>query len=173
VQYAAARLGAILVNINPAYRAHELRYVLNQAGVSVLVATESRREDDLARRVSTVGTALPHVEVKIVDSSTGLTVPRGEPGEFCTRGYSVMLGYWDMPERTAEAVDSARWMHTGDLAVMDADGYVNIVGRIKDLVIPGRREHLPAGDRGVPAHPPGHRGRAGDRRAGRRTTARR
>jgi fatty-acyl-CoA synthase len=108
------------------------------------VATQSRREDDLHRRVSTVGTLLPHVEVKIVDPATGLTVPRGEPGEFCTRGYSVMLGYWEMPERTAEAIDEARWMHTGDLAVMDTAGYVSIVGRIKDLVIRGGENIYPA-----------------------------
>jgi fatty-acyl-CoA synthase len=107
------------------------------------VATQSRPEDDLERRVSTVGTPLPHVEVKIVDSSTGLIVPRGVAGEFCTRGYSVMLGYWDMPERTAESIDSARWMHTGDLAVMDADGYASIVGRIKDLVIRGGENIYP------------------------------
>ncbi|MFI6074555.1 AMP-binding protein [Actinoplanes sp. NPDC051343] len=107
------------------------------------VATQSRRDDDLQRRVSTVGTPLPHVEVKIVDPATGLTVPRGEAGEFCTRGYSVMLGYWDMPERTAEVIDAARWMHTGDLAVMTADGYVNIVGRIKDVVIRGGENVYP------------------------------
>jgi fatty-acyl-CoA synthase len=107
------------------------------------VATQSRREDDLHRRVSTVGTPLPHVEVKIIDPGTGLTVPRGEAGEFCTRGYSVMLGYWDMPERTAEVIDAARWMHTGDLAVMDTDGYVNIVGRIKDVVIRGGENIYP------------------------------
>jgi fatty-acyl-CoA synthase len=107
------------------------------------VATQTRREDDLHRRVSTVGTPLPHVEVKIVDPATGLTLPRGEPGELCTRGYSVMLGYWDMPERTIEAIDEARWMHTGDLAVMDVDGYVAIVGRIKDLVIRGGENVYP------------------------------
>jgi fatty-acyl-CoA synthase len=107
------------------------------------VATQSRRDDDLQRRVATVGTPLPHVEVKIVDPVTGLTVPRGEPGEFCTRGYSVMLGYWDMPDRTAEVIDAARWMHTGDLAVMNAAGYLNIVGRIKDVVIRGGENVYP------------------------------
>jgi fatty-acyl-CoA synthase len=101
------------------------------------VATQSRPGDDLEHRVATVGTPLPHVEVKIVDPATGRTVPRGEPGEFCTRGYSVMLGYWEQPSATAEAIDAARWMHTGDLAVMNPDGYVNIVGRIKDVVIRG------------------------------------
>ncbi|MGZ4630943.1 AMP-binding protein [Oryzihumus sp.] len=107
------------------------------------VSTQTRRDDDLERRVATVGTVHPHVEVKVVDPSTGLTVPRGTPGEFCTRGYSVMLGYWDEPDRTAEAIDTARWMHTGDLATMDADGYLNIVGRIKDMVIRGGENIYP------------------------------
>jgi fatty-acyl-CoA synthase len=86
---------------------------------------------------------MPHLEVKIVDAGNGLPVRRGEPGELCTRGYSVMLGYWDEPEKTAEAIDAARWMHTGDLATMDADGYVNIVGRIKDMVIRGGENVYP------------------------------
>jgi fatty-acyl-CoA synthase len=107
------------------------------------VSTQTRRDDDLERRVATVGTVHPHVEVKVVDPSTGLTVPRGTPGEFCTRGYSVMLGYWDEPDKTAEAIDTARWMHTGDLATMDADGYLNIVGRIKDMVIRGGENIYP------------------------------
>jgi len=85
----------------------------------------------------------PHLEVKIVDPATGLTVPRGTPGEFCTRGYSVMLGYWNDPEKTAAAIDPARWMHTGDLAVMLEDGYTNIVGRIKDMVIRGGENLYP------------------------------
>ncbi len=101
------------------------------------VSTQTRADDDLDRRVSTVGQVHPHVEVKIIDPETGRTVPRGTPGEFCTRGYSVMLGYWNEPEKTAEAIDSARWMHTGDLGVMDEAGYLNIVGRIKDLIIRG------------------------------------
>jgi fatty-acyl-CoA synthase len=106
------------------------------------VSTQTRADDDLERRVSTVGTVHPHVEVKVVDPG-GLTVPRGEPGELCTRGYSVMLGYWGEPERTAEVIDAARWMHTGDLATMDADGYVQIVGRIKDMVIRGGENVYP------------------------------
>ena len=93
--------------------------------------------------MSTVGTVHPHVEVKVVDPATGLTVRRGEPGELCTRGYSVMLGYWDDPDKTAEAIDAAGWMHTGDLATMDDDGYVNIVGRIKDMVIRGGENVYP------------------------------
>ena len=107
------------------------------------VSTQTRRDDDLDRRTSTVGRVMPHVEVKLVDPATGLVVPRGEPGELCTRGYSVMLGYWDDPEKTAEAIDQARWMHTGDLAEMRDDGYVNIVGRIKDMVIRGGENVYP------------------------------
>ena len=107
------------------------------------VSTQTRRDDSLERRVSTVGRPGPHIEVKIVDPDTGLVVPRGEPGEFCTRGYSVMLGYWDEPDKTAEAIDSARWMHTGDLATMDDDGYCNIVGRIKDMIIRGGENVYP------------------------------
>ncbi|MGI8722988.1 MAG: AMP-binding protein [Geodermatophilaceae bacterium] len=107
------------------------------------VSTQTLADDDLDRRTSTVGTVHPHLEVKVVDPDTGLTVPRGEPGEFCTRGYSVMLGYWNEPEKTAEAIDAARWMHTGDLATMDTDGYLNIVGRIKDMVIRGGENVYP------------------------------
>ncbi|MFD0270857.1 AMP-binding protein [Streptomyces sp. NPDC127106] len=107
------------------------------------VSTQTRADDSIERRVSTVGRVGPHLEVKVVDPQTGRTVPRGEPGELCTRGYSVMLGYWGEPERTAEAVDAARWMHTGDLAVMDDDGYLSITGRIKDMVIRGGENVYP------------------------------
>jgi fatty-acyl-CoA synthase len=107
------------------------------------VSTQTRRDDDLERRVSTVGTVHPHLEVKVVDPEGGRTLPRGEPGELCTRGYSVMLGYWEEPQKTADVLDAAGWMHTGDLATMDADGYVNIVGRIKDLVIRGGENVYP------------------------------
>ncbi|MGQ0804157.1 MAG: AMP-binding protein [Actinomycetota bacterium] len=107
------------------------------------VSTMTRREDDVEHRTSTVGTVMPHVEVQIVDPDTGLTVPRGTPGEVCTRGYSVMLGYWEAPEQTAEAIDQAGWMHTGDLGTMDDDGYVAIVGRIKDMVIRGGENIYP------------------------------
>jgi len=106
------------------------------------VSTQTSFDDPLERRVATVGRVHPHVEIKIVDSD-GRIVPVGVPGEFCTRGYSVMLGYWGDEERTAEAIDAARWMHTGDLATMDADGYVNIVGRIKDMVIRGGENVYP------------------------------
>ncbi|MGW9601486.1 AMP-binding protein [Streptomyces albidoflavus] len=107
------------------------------------VSTQTRRDDSLAHRTGTVGRVLPHLEVKVVDPGTGITVERGEAGELCTRGYSVMLGYWEEPERTAEAVDPAGWMHTGDLAVLRQDGYVEIVGRIKDMIIRGGENIYP------------------------------
>jgi fatty-acyl-CoA synthase len=107
------------------------------------VSTQTRVDDPLERRVGTVGRVGPHVEVKVVDPDTGLIVERGVPGELCTRGYSVMLGYWEDPERTAEAVDRAGWMHTGDLATMDDEGYLNIVGRSKDMVIRGGENVYP------------------------------
>jgi fatty-acyl-CoA synthase len=107
------------------------------------VSTQTRADDSLDRRVSTVGRVLPHLEVKVVDPETGRTMPRGTTGEFCTRGYSVMLGYWAQDDKTAEAIDRARWMHTGDLAVMDDEGYLNITGRIKDMVIRGGENVYP------------------------------
>ncbi|HTP49974.1 MAG TPA: AMP-binding protein [Anaeromyxobacteraceae bacterium] len=107
------------------------------------VSTQSRVDDPLDRRVSTVGSVHPHVEIKIVDPGTGRTVPRGTAGELCTRGYSVMLGYWDDLHSTRQAIDAARWMHTGDLAAMDEGGYVNIVGRIKDMVLRGGENIYP------------------------------
>jgi fatty-acyl-CoA synthase len=103
---------------------------------------QSRPEDTIERRVSTVGRIHPHVEVKIVDAS-GRIVPRRVAGELCTRGYSVMKGYWDDPEKTAEAIDEGGWMHTGDLATLDEQGYCNIVGRIKDMVIRGGENIYP------------------------------
>jgi fatty-acyl-CoA synthase len=107
------------------------------------VSTQTAVDDPVDKRVGSVGRVHPHVEVKIVDPVTGRPVPRGESGELCTRGYSVMLGYWDDAERTAEAIDAARWMHTGDLATMDDEGYLNIVGRIKDMVIRGGENVYP------------------------------
>ncbi|MGH3800724.1 MAG: AMP-binding protein [Pseudonocardiaceae bacterium] len=107
------------------------------------VSTQTRAHDSLDRRVSTVGRVHPHLEVKIVDPETGRTVPRGTPGELCTRGYSVMLGYWEQPDQTAEVIDQARWMHTGDVAVMDSEGYLSITGRIKDVVIRGGENVYP------------------------------
>jgi fatty-acyl-CoA synthase len=107
------------------------------------VSTQTTADDELERRVGTVGRVHPHVEVKVVDPETGRIVPRGEPGELCTRGYSVMLGYWDDPERTSEAIDAARFMHTGDLATMDDEGYLKIVGRSKDMIIRGGENVYP------------------------------
>jgi fatty-acyl-CoA synthase len=107
------------------------------------VSTQCATDDPLERRVSTVGRAHPHVEIKIVDPGTGAVVPRGTRGELCSRGYSVMRGYWNDEGATRQAIDPARWMHTGDLATMDADGYVNIVGRIKDMIIRGGENIYP------------------------------
>jgi fatty-acyl-CoA synthase len=107
------------------------------------VSCQTLIDDDLDRRTATIGRVHPHLEVKIVDPETGETVARGEPGEFCTRGYSVMLGYWNNDEKTREAIDSEGWMHTGDLAVMREDGYCAIVGRIKDMVIRGGENVYP------------------------------
>ena len=124
---------------------------MNMAEVSICygmtetspVSTQTRAEDDLDRRTATIGRVHPHVEVKVVDPSTGETVERGEPGELCTRGYSVMLGYWEDDEKTSEAIDDGGWMHTGDLAEMREDGYCAIVGRIKDMVIRGGENVYP------------------------------
>ncbi|MDO9456268.1 AMP-binding protein [Nocardioides sp.] len=107
------------------------------------VSCQTRSDDDLDRRTATIGRAHPHIELKVVDPATSETVERGEPGELCTRGYSVMLGYWDDAEKTAEAIDADGWMHTGDLAEMREDGYCNIVGRIKDMVIRGGENIYP------------------------------
>jgi fatty-acyl-CoA synthase len=107
------------------------------------VSTQSKVDDPLEKRVATVGQVHPHVEIKIVDPATGRVVPRGTPGELCTRGYSVMLGYWNDPHSTREAIDDGRWMHTGDLATIDAQGYVKIVGRIKDMVLRGGENIFP------------------------------
>ena len=107
------------------------------------VSTQSLTTDSVDRRVSTVGRVHPHLEIKVVSPETGAIVERGTPGEFCTRGYSVMLGYWNDPAATRASIDEARWMHTGDLATMDADGYVKIVGRIKDMIIRGGENIYP------------------------------
>jgi fatty-acyl-CoA synthase len=107
------------------------------------VSTMTRRTDGLERRTASVGTVMPHVEVKVVDPATGAALPVGSPGELCTRGYLVMRGYWDDADATREVVDRAGWMHTGDLAVMDGAGYVNIVGRAKDMVIRGGENLYP------------------------------
>ncbi len=107
------------------------------------VSTQTAADDPLDKRVATVGRVHPHVEVRVADPESGATVPRGETGELCTRGYSVMLGYWDDDERTAEAIDADGWMHTGDLATMDDEGYLTIVGRSKDMVIRGGENVYP------------------------------
>jgi len=107
------------------------------------VSFQSGTDDPVDKRVSTVGRVHPHVEVKVVDPDSGRVVPRGTPGELCTRGYVVMLGYWDNEEATGEAIDRAGWMHTGDLATLDEDGYANVVGRIKDMVIRGGENVYP------------------------------
>jgi len=107
------------------------------------VSTQTAADDTIEQRTGTVGHVHPHVEVKIIDPATGRCVQRGESGELCTRGYSVMLGYWNDPDKTAEAVDTAGWMHTGDLAVMDDAGYINIVGRSKDMIIRGGENVYP------------------------------
>ena len=128
------------------------------------VSTQCATDDPVERRVSTVGQVLPHIEIKIVDTE-GKAVPRGETGEFCTRGYSVMKGYWNDAEKTAEAIDDGGWMHTGDLATMDAEGYVNIVGRLKDMVIRGGENVYPREIEEFLYRHPEDPGRAGDRRA--------
>ncbi|GAB10417.1 putative fatty-acid--CoA ligase [Gordonia araii NBRC 100433] len=107
------------------------------------VSTQTRTDDELGLRVGTVGRVGPHLEIKVVDPATGDTVPRGVAGEFCTRGYSVMKGYWNQPEKTAEVLDEQGWMHTGDIAVMGENGYVQITGRIKDMVIRGGENIYP------------------------------
>tara|TARA_B100000700_G_scaffold268033_1_gene308399 strand:- start:96 stop:785 length:690 start_codon:yes stop_codon:yes gene_type:complete len=106
------------------------------------VSTQTSVDDPIERRVSTIGRIQPHLEIKVIDDD-GRIVPPGVTGELCTRGYSVMRGYWDDDERTADAIDTAGWMHTGDLATMDEGGYFNIVGRIKDMVIRGGENLYP------------------------------
>jgi fatty-acyl-CoA synthase len=124
---------------------------MNMAGISIAygmtetspVACQTRADDDVERRTATIGRVHPHMEIKIIDPSTGETLDRGRTGEFCIRGYSVMLGYWNDEEKTREAIDSDGWMHTGDLAVMRDDGYCTVVGRIKDMVIRGGENIYP------------------------------
>ena len=118
----------------------EICYGMTETGP---VSTQTRIDAPLEKRVGTVGVIHPHLEIKIVDPATGKVVPLGKPGEMCTRGYSVMLGYWNNPQATAQSIDSAHWMHTGNLATMDHEGYINIVGRIKDLIIRGGENVYP------------------------------
>ena len=107
------------------------------------VSLQTSADDPVDKRVGTVGRAIPHVEIKVIDPATGQTVPHGVAGEICVRGYLVMLGYWNNPEATREVIDQARWMHTGDIGTMRSDGYVNIVGRIKDMIIRGGENIYP------------------------------
>jgi fatty-acyl-CoA synthase len=107
------------------------------------LSTQTAVDDDVEKRVTTVGRVHPHVEIKIVDPETGATVPRGTAGEQCTRGYNVMLGYWDDERATNDAIDAEGWMHSGDLATMDDEGYLRIVGRIKDMLIRGGENIYP------------------------------
>ena len=131
-----------------------MRHVIERMGMSEVsicygmtetspVSLQTRSDDTIDQRVSTVGAVGPHLEVKIVDPTDASTLPRGEAGELCTRGYSVMLGYWEQPQKTAEAIDAEGWMHTGDIGVMDVDGYVSITGRIKDMIIRGGENVYP------------------------------
>ena len=145
------RTGIMAGSPCPAEVMRQVINTMNMAEVSICygmtetspVSTQTRIDDTFEQRVSTVGQVGPNLEIKIVDPDTGEIVPRGQTGELCTRGYSVMIGYWNEPDKTAEAIDSDRWMHTGDLAVMDDAGYVEITGRIKDMVIRGGENIYP------------------------------
>ncbi len=128
------------------------------------VSTQTLPGDTIEHRTESVGVVHPHVEIRVCDPTTGETLERGETGEFCTRGYSVMLGYWNDEDKTAAAIDADGWMHTGDLAVMADDGYVNIVGRIKDMVIRGGENIYPREIEEFLYTHPDSRGRPGDRR---------
>lgn len=148
--YSSLRTGVMAGSNCPAETMKKVQQKMNMREVTVCygmtetspVSTQSHPNAPLQKRVATVGTVHPHLEVKIVDPETGLVVPRGQQGELCTRGYSVMLGYWNMPEATEKAIRNG-WMHTGDLAVMDEEGYISIVGRIKDLIIRGGENIAP------------------------------
>jgi fatty-acyl-CoA synthase len=143
--FSSLRTGVMAGSPCPVEVMKQVREKMNMRDVTICygmtetspVSTQSRMDDPVEKRVSTVGRIHPHVEIKIIEPSTGTVAGRGEAGELCTRGYCVMLGYWNDEEATAQAIDSGRWMHTGDLATMDDEGYINIVGRIKDLIIRG------------------------------------
>jgi fatty-acyl-CoA synthase len=145
------RTGAMAGAPCPREVVEQVRTRMHMREVSILcgmtetspISTQTAPDDPVEKRVATVGRVHPHVEVKVVDPEIGVLVERGTPGEQCTRGYSVMLGYWDDPEATSRAIDDEGWMHTGDLAVMDEDGYVAIVGRIKDMIIRGGENIYP------------------------------
>jgi fatty-acyl-CoA synthase len=122
-----------------------LKEVTNAYGMTETspVSFQSTGNDDFNKRISTVGKVTPHIEAKIIDSNTGLTVPLGTRGELCIRGYSVMKDYWNDLLNTRKTIDETRWLHTGDVAILDEDGYLNIVGRIKDMIIRGGENIYP------------------------------
>jgi fatty-acyl-CoA synthase len=132
----------VMKKVNTLMHMHEVEICYGMTEVSP-VSTQTRADAPFDKRVSTVGQVHPHLEIKIIDPATGQVVPLGTPGELCSRGYSVMLGYWNNEEATRKAIDAARWMHSGDLAVMDEEGYINIVGRIKDMIIRGGENVYP------------------------------
>ncbi|WP_422744845.1 AMP-binding protein [Mycobacterium sp. WMMD1722] len=142
------RTGIMAGSVCPVEVMKRCVHAMNMTQVSIAygmteTSCQTLIDDDMDRRTSTIGRAHPHLEVKVIDPGTGDTLDRGEPGELCTRGYSVMLGYWRDDEKTAQAIDAEGWMHTGDLAVMREDGYCNVVGRIKDLIIRGGENIYP------------------------------
>ena len=149
--YSSLRTGIMAGSLCPVELMKKVNTLMNMSEVEIAygmtetspVSTQTLHDDPIEKRVSTVGRVLPHTEVKIIDPETGAVLQRGERGELCTRGYCVMLGYWNDEEKTAAAIDAARWMHTGDLATMDDDGYINIVGRIKDMIIRGGENVYP------------------------------
>jgi fatty-acyl-CoA synthase len=132
----------VMKKVNTLMHMQEVEICYGMTEVSP-VSTQTRADAPFDKRVSTVGQVHPHIEIKIIDPATGHVVPIGAPGELCSRGYSVMLGYWNNEEATRKAIDTARWMHSGDLAVMDEEGYINIVGRIKDMIIRGGENIYP------------------------------
>ncbi len=149
--YSSLRTGIMAGSLCPTELMKKVNTLMNMPEVEIAygmtetspVSTQTLHDDPFDKRVSTVGRVLPHTEVKIINPESGDVVRRGEKGELCTRGYCVMLGYWNDEEKTAAAIDNARWMHTGDLATMDTEGYINIVGRIKDMVIRGGENVYP------------------------------
>ena len=144
-EFSSLRTGVMAGSPCPVEVMKQVREKMNMRDVTICygmtetspVSTQSRMDDPVEKRVSTVGRIHPHVEIKIVEPSSGAVVRRGEAGELCTRGYCVMLGYWNDEEATLNSIDVARWMHSGDLATMDGEGYIKIVGRIKDMIIRG------------------------------------
>jgi len=149
--YSSLRTGIMAGSPCPVEVMKNVNHLMNMSEVEIAygmtetspVSTQTRHNAPIEKRVSTVGRVVPHTEVKIIDPETGQVVPIGTSGELCTRGYCVMLGYWNDEEKTRNAIDASRWMHTGDLATMDEEGYVNIVGRIKDMVIRGGENVYP------------------------------